>query len=399
MPCPTWDMMRATKPFEYIHSDWMDMPTAATGEKYLMIIIDDLSGTTLLHPAKTHTALQTAKVFTNEWLSTYPDPTILHTDGGTHYKNSIFKAIADIRGYKHHITAPYAKQSHGVGERINRRCLDSFLALLGQLEADEKEWTKFAKLVQAQINRTRTKSRGNKSPIEITTGITTPTTFEHILYEGIDEPGIAKALPLDSTLIQNHIDDFIKGLDATWGQTARARNKKADKNRKQQYKRKKPKTKEHLPLINIGDYVLVAIPVRPSKLQFKWVGPVQVIDTVSDFVYTCKPISKRKLKPRNVHITRLRRFAGKNLQITEQIQAAIDRDFPDNEVQQIIDHKTNKADGELHLLVQWLGFTKAERTWEPARSLHEYVPGHVRAYTHDHKQHAGCQKFYNDHYD
>ena len=105
----------------------------------------------------------------------------------------------------------------------------------------------------------------------------------------------------------------------------------------------------------------------------------------------CKPISKRKLKPRNVHITRLRRFAGKDLKITQQIQTAIDRDFPDNEVQQIIDHKTNKADGELHLLVQWLGFTKAERTWEPARSLHEYVPGHVRAYTHDHKQHAGCQ--------
>ena len=60
-PRPLWHMMRGTKPYEYIHSDWMDMPTAANGHKYLLIVIDDLSGTVLLHSASTHTAEETAR--------------------------------------------------------------------------------------------------------------------------------------------------------------------------------------------------------------------------------------------------------------------------------------------------------------------------------------------------
>ena len=109
-------------------------------------------------------------------------------------------------------------------------------------------------------------------------------------------------------------------------------------------------------------------------------------------------MTTKRMKPRPVHITRIRRFAGKDLNITTQLQNAIDRDAPPNEVQKIIGHKTNKADGELHLKVQWLGFTKEEQSWEPAWSLHEYVPGHVRAYTHDNKQHEICRKFFDDHY-
>ena len=207
-PRPTWEMMRATVPFEYIHADYMDMPTASTGECYLLIITDDLSGTVLLHPCKTHQAIDTARTIVDEWLSMYPDPTILHTDGGTHFVNSLLKAIADIRGFKHHITAPYNKKSHGVGERINRTCLDAYLAFLGQMELDEKSWPKYAKMIQAQINRTPTKSRGNKSPIEITTGVKPKSTFNHILFEGYD--GILQdKLTVASEAIEQHVEKFI----------------------------------------------------------------------------------------------------------------------------------------------------------------------------------------------
>ena len=86
------------------------------------------------------------------------------------------------------------------------------------------------------------------------------------------------------------------------------------------------------------------------------------------------------------------------LNVTEQIQRAIDRDFPDNEVQSIIAHKINQADGELHLKVQWLGFTNAEQTWEPASQLVEDVPGHVRAYLHEHLNDAKCRSFWDLHF-
>ena len=61
------------------------------------------------------------------------------------------------------------------------------------------------------------------------------------------------------------------------------------------------------------------------------------------------------MRNRNVHITRIRRFAGSHLNVTEQLQNAIDRDFPANEVQEIVGHKCNASDGELHLRVQMVG--------------------------------------------
>ena len=345
-PRPLWHMLHATRPFELIHSDWMDMPDAHNGHKYLLIIIDDLSGTVLLHSSDKHTAYITAKIIVEHWLSCYPDPTMLNTDGGTHYKNTLFEAIANIRGFTHHITAPHAKWSHGVGERINRRCLNSLLAILGQLEVDESTWSSYIKMVQAQINRTKMRTRGNKSPIEITTGLPTKSTFDHVLFTQ-HKASIATATPVKSELIQAHIDEFISGLEQTWGTAAKARAKRAQHNRAR--RRKLPTTIPHL---EIGDFVLVAEPVRGSKLCYKWVGPMRIEGTTSRYVYKCKPVSRRALKIRDVHISRIRRFAGKLLNVTEQLQHAIDRDFPTNEVQQIVAHKTNHADGELHLLVQ-----------------------------------------------
>ena len=391
MPRPTWEMMRATVPFEYVHSDWMDMPTASNGHKYLMVIIDDLSGTVLLHSAKAHTATITAHVYVDEWLSHYPDPTMLHTDGGTHYVNSLLKTIADIRGYTHHITAPHAKWSHGVGERINRKCLDAYLQILAQLRKDEKEWPAYTKLIQAHINRTPTKSRGGLSPIQITTGIKAKSTFQHVLFQEHNAK-MATAIPAQSDLIQQHVDTFITGLEESWNRASEARNAQSAANIKT---RKNPPT---VPQLEIGQYVLMAQPERISKLEFKWVGPLRVTNTISDFVYECKPISKRNMRPRIVHITRLRRFASKYLNVTEQIQRSADRDFPDCEVQRLVAHKINPADGELYIKVQWLGFTQAERTWEAAASLHKYVPGHVRAYTHDHRKDKNCENFFNAHY-
>ena len=391
MPLPTWEMMRATVPFEYVHYDWMDMPTASNGHKYLMIIIDDLSGTVLLHSAKSHTATVTARVYVKEWLSHYPEPTMLHTDGGSHYVNSLLRTISDIRGYTHHITAPHAKWSHGVGERINRKCLDAYLQILSQLRKDEKEWSAYTKLIQAHINRTPTKSRGGLSPIQITTGLKAKSTFQHVLFQEHNTK-MATAIPAKSELIQQHVSNFIAGLEESWSKASKARNTQSAANKRAS------KNAPTVPQLEIGEYVLMAQSECISKLEFKWVGPLRVMNTISDFVYECKPIFKRNMRPRIVHIARLRRFVSKYLNVTEQIQRSADRDFPDFEVQSLVVHKINPADGELYIKVQWLGFTQAERTWEAAASLHKYVPVHVRAYTHDHRQDKNGENFFNTHY-
>ena len=48
-----WYMVYATRPFEYLHMDFMELPDAANGYKYLLIITCDMSLTTVLYPTKT----------------------------------------------------------------------------------------------------------------------------------------------------------------------------------------------------------------------------------------------------------------------------------------------------------------------------------------------------------
>ena len=65
VPRPMWYMAYATRPFEYIHIDFMDMPEAADGCKHVLIITDDFSLTTLIHATQDATADTVANILIN----------------------------------------------------------------------------------------------------------------------------------------------------------------------------------------------------------------------------------------------------------------------------------------------------------------------------------------------
>ena len=80
--------------------------------------------------------------------------------------------------------------------------------------------------------------------------------------------------------------------------------------------------------------------------------------------------------------------------MTEQLQQAIDRDFPDNIVQKLVQHKTDDKTGQLMIKVQWLGFTKAQQTWQTANILKEDVPEALRKYLYAHKTNRACREYF-----
>ena len=199
---------------------------------------------------KTHQALDTARTIVNEWLSMYPDPTINPTHGWGH----TFRKLGDQGNWRytwfwtsHHSTL---QQTITWSGRTHQSHLpvDAYLAFLGQMELDEKTWPKYAKMIQTQINRTPTKSRGNKSSIEITTGIKPKQTFDHILFEG-HSATLQKNMAKNSDLVQKHVSKFIKGLQQTWGEVARTRNHKVMKNKRQRTKKHRKPAPQTLPMI------------------------------------------------------------------------------------------------------------------------------------------------------
>ena len=109
IPRPLWYMVYATRPFEYIHIDFVDLPTSIDGYKYMLTITDDYSLTTVLHPCKKNDSTAVVKALLEAYLPYYPDPDLLHSDGGSHFDNAIIKLLTKKRKWEHTICTPYAK--------------------------------------------------------------------------------------------------------------------------------------------------------------------------------------------------------------------------------------------------------------------------------------------------
>ena len=74
----------------------------------------------------------------------------------------------------------------------------------------------------------------------------------------------------------------------------------------------------------------------------------------------------------------LRRFASKNLHMSEQIQLEVVRDHPNNIVQKIVSHKMHN--GELYMMVRWKGFTENLDQYLAATQLTDSVAESVTEY-------------------
>ena len=108
-----------------------------------------------------------------------------------------------------------------------------------------------------------------------------------------------------------------------------------------------------------------------------------MVGTVNPFVYRVRPCvpDQGKRKPATVHVVRLRRFANAPLG-TQADATAIEwaalHDYPDNLVQQLLDHKMDGS--TFREKVCWLGFDKTHYSWESLASLAEDVPDLVEEY-------------------
>ena len=118
-----------------------------------------------------------------QWLSIYPDPDLIHTDGGSHFDKQVVEKLTTARQLRYTICTPYAKWAHRVTENNNEMMLRILRPLCSRLRLEDNKWPKVLKLVQGAMNRQGRPSRGGRSPIELTTGIK-PRTAASILYKG-----------------------------------------------------------------------------------------------------------------------------------------------------------------------------------------------------------------------
>ena len=75
------------------------------------------------------------------------------SDGGPHFTAQIFKDIATIRGFNHHIVAPYSQWANGGVERLNQVFVKRMRALLGVRKADWCDWPAWVPAIQEALNK------------------------------------------------------------------------------------------------------------------------------------------------------------------------------------------------------------------------------------------------------
>ena len=362
-------MIYATRPFEYIHLDFFELPDAANGMKYVLCVTCDYSLTTLLYPTKSTDAATVVRALLDGWLSHYPDPDLIHTDGGTHFDNQVMEMLSSIRGWDHTICTPYAKWAHGVAERNNRTAIDIMKQLCRQLNVEQNEWPSLLKIVQGAMNRRRRASRGNRSPIELTTGRQPKTMAAMLHTEGhnLDVLDEKATRSVDEACAR-----FADHMEKIYDVANLARREKSERNRRNT-------SSAAIPNISIGDFVLYAKhDGSDTKLDYTWLGPAEVVKAVSPLIYTIRPYTLYQSNTFDVHIKHLRRFASKDLHVTEELQLDIDWDHPDNIILKLVGHKVHGD--EMHFKVRWKGFTTEMDSWKPASSLYHKYPTLITKY-------------------
>ena len=329
-------------------------------------------------PTHDATAATAARILCERWLAFFPEPTFLITDGGPHFAAQLFREIATIRGFTHHIVAPYSQWANGGVERLNQVFVARMRALLNVQKADWCDWPAWVPAIQEALNKQlKIRDRGNVTPMELLMGVKPKQALKQLAWTGIQADVRAQVDPAEIT---NELHDLHDNLPLLWARAVQAQVKRRDA------ARLRPGVT--IPRIQVGDMVLVAQTTCVHKIRMYWTGPHVVVAAVSRYCYIVEPMvpPPQKRVRRTAYIVRIRRFSN-GLLGTEADRRAIEeaaiRDFPDNFVQKFVGHRQNARTHVVELQVRWLGFDAAGDTWEPVTELMESVPEMVEAYLRD----------------
>ena len=138
-----------------------------------------------------------------------------------------------------------------------------------------------------------------------------------------------------------------------------------------------------IPNFSVGDYVLRSRvdEKRQNKLLVTWVGPYQVTRADSHSFRVQHLITKEE---QDVHASRLKFYADKDFEVTEEILEHIAAQGIILAVEEIKNHRWNAEMDDFELLVSWKGLKSVEDSWEPFKQLKKDIPILLQRYVSKH---------------
>lgn len=268
------------RPFDKIYIDIVGpLPMSASGNKYILSMIDDLTRFVEFTAIPDQTANTVARALFEEILCRYTLPRVIISDCGTNFLSDTFKEMCRLLGIDKRQLSPFSPQGNLVERQHST--LANYLRCFA--ESDPTTWDTYLRTAAHAYNNTAHVSTGY-SPMQLLFGFTSaiPLNLKR------------KPIPL-----YNH-DKYFHEL--------RYKLQTSFNNAREKLAAAKLKSKEFYDRhinprqFTLGKFVFMKNTKRNSKFSPHWVGPWEIVRTNGLLNVTLK--IGRKL--RKVHVNRLK---------------------------------------------------------------------------------------------
>jgi hypothetical protein len=369
-PRPLAATLRASKPNELIHFDFLTLPLDRdTGWRYVLVVKDGLSGFVELFGSQ-HCAAEDALAGLMSWFARYGIVHMWVSDQGAHFRNEVMNQLRRTLGAQHHFVTAYSPWANGTVEVVNRQLLRFLRAVLVERRQRTTQWSSVLPLAQIALNHQPADRLGGVAPVTAFLGLAPTRPLDALFSAVLAEPVTEEEL---MSAVRGQVQDTAAALEKLHGEVA------AQSDARREQARSRRNKKSHVKSANfaIGDFVLAAVvATHGDKLMAKWQGPKRIVGVVNDQVYEVQDL----LPPfgmKTHHATRLRFYSDGMRDVTQDLQEHIRHTQGTYMVRELVDLRAAE-DGTVQVKVHWDGFADCEGTWEPVDTIAGAVPGQMR---------------------
>ncbi|KAF1328445.1 hypothetical protein FI667_g6871, partial [Globisporangium splendens] len=351
---------------EVLHWDFLFLGDSHGDQRYLLVLKDGLTHYCELFACASPTAAVAAEAML-DWQKRFGSPAIWVSDSGSHFKNELIATLSSRLKAQQQFVPAYSPWINGTVERLNRDVLQVLRALLLEYKLDTKEWFYLLPIVQSSLNHTQLPSLGNKSPVELFTGLPSASALDFV-WKPTSKNGVVP-INMGKPQIEKWLSSLRKSLADMHQEVICIK----ERTRLQQQANKKGAVCN----FTEGDFVLwsrVDSRLSGNKLMVRWVGPFRVLESLPHSFVIEHLITKSKF---DVHGSRLKFYADSSLNANEELIEHISTQGVVLGVAAFKEFRLNCDLRRWELLVSWQGFEAVEDSWESLADLYKDVPTKV----------------------
>ena len=367
MPTPTrvhhGRHIRPEAPRLMICFDYVYIRDSTEGFKYLLVIRDEFSRLVKLYLARSCDTEPVVHAIL-DWIATNGMPARFKSDNGTHFRNTVMKSLMKRLKREHTFSTAYCAWSNGRVERVIQDVVVLFPILHSEAGLNHEDWPMIRVNVESALNHRRSSVLGNHAPITIHMGAPPSDPLSVVFHDSTEKFHSITWTPD----ILAHVDKLMESI-AGKNNDVRAATARRDS------QARKSTEGQKLSEFEIGDYVLYAYVERPAaagKLFCTWLGPVQIVDTKSDYVMIVRDLASGRLL--DAHVTRLSFYSTSEMNVTTELVEHISRQGLPMTIDSVIKLIYDEDRCIWLFEVKWSGFSSLENSFEPFDSFFNQVP-------------------------